>query len=47
MTAFVVASAATRYDTGIMPLVETAAEQVFERGSQPLRAFMQTCERRV
>jgi hypothetical protein len=31
------------YDTGIKPLVanEITAEQAFERGSQPLRAFMQ------
>ena len=31
------------YDTGVKPLVanEITAEQAFERGSQPLRAFMQ------
>jgi flagellar biosynthesis protein FliP len=39
LTAFVMG----RRDTGIRPLVanEITAEQAFERGSQPLRAFMQ------
>jgi flagellar biosynthetic protein FliP len=44
LTAFVMGPALQRtYDTGIRPLVanESMAEQAFERGSQPLRAFMQ------
>ena len=44
LTAFVMGPALQRaYDTGIRPLVanEITAEQAFERGSQPLRAFMQ------
>ena len=44
LTAFVMGPALQRaYDTGIKPLVanEITAEQAFERGSQPLRAFMQ------
>jgi len=44
LTAFVMGPALQRaYDTGIHPLVnnEITAEQAFERGSQPLRAFMQ------
>ena len=42
LTAFVMGPALQRaYDTGIKPLVanEITAEQAFERGSQPLRAF--------
>ena len=42
--AFVMGPALQRaYDTGIRPLVanEITAEQAFERGAQPLRAFMQ------
>jgi len=45
LTAFVMGPALQRaYDTGVRPLVanEITAEQAFERGSQPLRAFMQT-----
>jgi flagellar biosynthetic protein FliP len=44
LTAFVMGPALQRaYDTGVKPLVanEITAEQAFERGSQPLRAFMQ------
>lgn len=44
LTAFVMGPALQRvYDTGVRPLVanEITAEQAFERGSQPLRAFMQ------
>src|SRR5271167_4241314 len=44
LTAFVMGPALqTAYDTGIRPLVanEITAEQAFERGSGPLRAFMQ------
>ena len=44
LTAFVMGPALQRtYDSGIRPLVanEITAEQAFERGSQPLRAFMQ------
>ena len=44
MPAFVMGPALQRaYDTGVRPLVanEITAEQAFERGSQPLRAFMQ------
>jgi flagellar biosynthesis protein FliP len=44
LTAFVMSPALQRaYDTGIRPLAayEITAEQAFERGSQPLRAFMQ------
>ena len=44
LTAFVMGPALQRaYDTGIRPLManEITAEQAFERGAQPLRAFMQ------
>ena len=44
LTAFVMGPALQRtYDSGIRPLManEITAEQAFERGSQPLRAFMQ------
>ena len=44
LTAFVMGPALQRaYDTGVKPLVanEITAEQAFERGSEPLRAFMQ------
>ena len=44
LTAFVMGPALQRaYDTGVRPLVanEITAEQAFERGSRPLRAFMQ------
>ena len=44
LTAFVMGPALQRaYDTGIRPLVanEITAEQAFERGTVPLRAFMQ------
>jgi flagellar biosynthetic protein FliP len=44
LTAFVMGPALQRaYDTGIRPLVanEITAEQAFERGTQPLRAFME------
>ena len=44
LTAFVMGPALqTAYDTGIKPLVanQITAEQAFERGSQPLRAFME------
>jgi flagellar biosynthetic protein FliP len=40
----------TAYDTGIRPLVnnEIATEKAFQRGSQPLRAFIEkTCARRI
>jgi flagellar biosynthetic protein FliP len=44
LTAFVMGPALqTAYDTGVRPLVnnEITAEQAFERGSVPLRAFME------
>ena len=44
LTAFVMGPALQKaYDTGIKPLVanQITAEQAFERGSQPLRAFME------
>ena len=44
LTAFVMGPALQQsYDTGIRPLVanQITAEQAFERGSQPLRAFME------
>jgi flagellar biosynthetic protein FliP len=44
LTAFVMGPALQRaYDTGVKPLVanQITAEQAFERGSEPLRAFMQ------
>jgi flagellar biosynthetic protein FliP len=44
LTAFVMGPALQRaYDTGIRPLIanEITAEQAFERGTVPLRAFMQ------
>ncbi len=44
LTAFVMGPALQKaYDTGIRPLVanEITAEQAFDRGTQPLRAFMQ------
>jgi len=44
LTAFVMGPALQKaYDTGIRPLVanQITAEQAFDRGSQPLRAFMQ------
>jgi flagellar biosynthetic protein FliP len=44
LTAFVMGPALQRaYDTGVAPLVanQITAEQAFERGSQPLRAFME------
>jgi flagellar biosynthetic protein FliP len=44
LTAFVMGPALQRaYDTGVKPLVanQITAEQAFQRGSEPLRAFMQ------
>jgi flagellar biosynthetic protein FliP len=44
LTAFVMGPALQKvYDTGVKPLVanQITAEQAFERGSQPLRAFME------
>ena len=44
LTAFVMGPALQKaYDTGVRPLVanEITAEQAFERGTVPLRAFMQ------
>src|ERR1700726_3925446 len=44
LTAFVMGPALQRsYDTGVRPLIanEITAEQAFERGTVPLRAFMQ------
>jgi flagellar biosynthetic protein FliP len=44
LTAFVMGPALQRaYDTGVKPLIanQITAEQAFERGSEPLRAFMQ------
>ena len=44
LTAFVMGPALQQaYDTGVKPLIanQITAEQAFERGSQPLRAFME------
>ncbi len=44
VTAFVMGPAPQRaYDTGVKPLVanQITAEQAFQRGSEPLRAFME------